>query len=789
MRLDLRARTIPLTIVGILFLVSLILVLMAFRVSTTKEQTTIQTTYKLKGKFAHTAFGQDPSKRGAEASKAKYFANLIEAVDVSYRYRFVPAGPAGQDVEEVEITALLESPGLWEKEVVLVPKAEYRGGVDLTFPLNTGELLALGAQISKELGVGSPSSHITLKAAVHVRVPTDSGVLEDDFTQTLVVSDLGSILEWSRQLKASQKGFYKGLAYDHEGEFSYALHLRSSLAFGSIEKGEGGTYRPLGVSPPEEPEPDPVYFAKIVDSIDVSYNYRFLPEDPRLEAEAEITAVLENPGLWQKEVVLVPRTTYGDEFTIGIPLDISALQEVAAAIGEELGATGLVPRIVLKANVHIRTETPTGVQEADFVQTAGLKVGGNTLSWERGLTRSETGQWGDVTYEHQGRFDYAIRLKDNLLFGPITLRPDEPLEEPDDGEAQGPSGQILTPEVPPEEPPVPLAAKESYGRDNLDRIEVTFRFPFEADPAARKVSQTVDISGELAGQGWKETLALVPETTLTEEFVTTFPLDVALVVAIIEANDREQGVTASSHDLVITAKVHTLAETAFGPIEKELSYTMPIKFGETGVSFPETTPEETEGNIQETTARSNPSASAARMGSLGLAGIMAVVLAFVGWSYVEARRNRMTELELEAFQARRKHKDLFVDVDVVPEVEGGVLVQLSSLEELAKAAEALLKPMLHVGEPDKHIYLVVDGTTQYRYQHEMVEPPPSEPDSPPPKSPDLTASKSDKSPSSPDGRQDGISSPLLNKKRFCKIPKIPWIRAWRRKQDEQDAPH
>ena len=198
-------------VVGIVFLASLLLVLLACRAPTTREQAVVQISYDMTGEFTHTAFGPDPNAPG-EDFKAEYFATLVQGIDVSYRYQFAAAdGASFADVEQVEISAVIESPGIWEKEVVLVPRTEYLGGVDLTFPLDLGVLQRLAAQISQDLGVGNPSPHIILKADVQVRVPTSSGVLLDRFTQTLQVSDLSTPLAWTAALAFPKKGYYQGL--------------------------------------------------------------------------------------------------------------------------------------------------------------------------------------------------------------------------------------------------------------------------------------------------------------------------------------------------------------------------------------------------------------------------------------------------------------------------------------------------------------------------------------------------------------------------------------------------
>lgn len=728
-----RAKKLPLAIAVTLFLGCLLLVLMAFRMSPTKEDTIIQTTYTLSGDFAPSPFGSKTDSE-KDVNKAAYFANLVESVDVGYRYRFVPDGPTAEDVAEVEITALVESPGLWEKEVVLVPKAEYRGGADLTFQLNLSEVQRLGARIAKELGIGNPSRHITLRAKVALRVDTDAGTLEDEFFQTLDVGNVAGNLEWVGPLEASRAGFYEGLSYTQEGAFSYALQLRPSLAFGELEGTGEEFFLQDDLSPQEEKGEveeaeeveevlrNLVYYRRIVESVDVSYSYSFVAEGLEAETWVEILAVLTDPDIWEKEVVLVPLAPYEAGSKIDIPIDVSALQAVAAQIGEELGTRTSLPSIRLKAIVLVRAETPNGVQESVFSQTTAFSTGGNTLNWERGLVIFQPGRWQDVEYEHRGRFDYTVQLRDNLAFGPLTMKPGEPDPTPVPTPTPTPEPlpvQILTSEVGVVEPPVILELKDSYGRDAIDRVEVEFTFPFEADPRAGKVSQTVEVTGEVEGEHWKETLELVPSTTLTEDFATEFVLDVVRLYAIIESKTKEHQEEEGAHDLAITANVSTIAETEFGPIEEERSYAMTVSLGVEQLGLPEMVNEPSEGIIQETVKKENTAASAARKGTLGITGLMGVILAFVGWGYIEARRNKIGELEAEALQAKLKYKDLVVDVVELPQGRESLLVPLGSLEELAKAAEATLKPIFHLAEQAEHTYFVIDGSVLMMYTHRL----------------------------------------------------------------------
>ena len=84
--------------------------------------------------------------------------------------------------------------------------------------------------------------------------------------------------------------------------------------------------------------------------------------------------------------------------------------------------------------------------------------------------------------------------------------------------------------------------------------------------------------------------------------------------------------------------------------------------------------------------------------------------------YVRFKPLELFPLEKEALRARKKYEGLIVDVKELPEAKGrDVVIPLDSLNELVKAADALLKPVLHKAEPQKHTYYIIDGATRYQY--------------------------------------------------------------------------
>ena len=103
----------------------------------------------------------------------------------------------------------------------------------------------------------------------------------------LLIISLASLIA-ARNLPAEVEEETTLLNYEHEGRFDYLIHLKPSYLFGP--------------PPPGEPPPNPKYPAQIVDDIDFTFEYS--PVEKKEEV-AWIDAILEEPGIWYKNVKLL----------------------------------------------------------------------------------------------------------------------------------------------------------------------------------------------------------------------------------------------------------------------------------------------------------------------------------------------------------------------------------------------------------------------------------------------------------------------------------------------------
>lgn len=509
-----------------------------------------------------------------------------------------------------------------------------------------------------------------------------------------------------------------------------------------------GQFSHVPYGPPDEkPKPNPVFFTKTVDSIEASYNYRFLAERPaaRVVEDVEVRAVVGGPDLWQKEVVLAPSTRKEGDFTVSFPLDPAGLLQLAGDISKELGVGAPSPEITLKALVHTVASTDVGQIEEDFVQTSKIKVGAATLEWERPLSQQERGDFKGVRYEERGGFGYVISLKENPLWGRATVGPEPELELPPWWSVNRLPTQTLGPEPQTELPPwwlvarlpkqtlgpepeapsvpVPLKVEPAYSAETLERIDVSFSYKMESGKPVKGVAHEVQVEALLGPPGGPaQNFVLVPRTRKKDDLTITFPLDMGLFFATIKAAEKERKAPAPAYDLVVKAEVKSLAETASGAIDEAFSQSVTVHLEGGSVAWPDIKPKVQSSSLKGKALAPNRLARIARTGSLGTLGGMAMVLLYGAWSYWGSKAKRISPMDVEALQARIKRRDILVDVESLPPLRAEeIVIQMSSLQDLITAADASLKLVLHQAEPERHTYCVIDGMTRYLYLTRLEE--------------------------------------------------------------------
>jgi len=363
---------------GVLLLVSLAGVVAAHALPTEVEQETTLLNYEHKGRFDYLVylkpsyiFGPEPQEPPPLPPNPKYPTEIIDSIDMSFTY-----GTETEMSQRVEVKAVLENPGIWQKEITLVPRTNKTGDFTIDFPLDIDEINELFDTIEEEIKITSSSRNVTIVATV--------GRGSAAFTHSLPIILRKTLIEVDSNLTKIESGA--------AGEFDYWIYLKENSLF-DTETLRPPLVIPFTPLPPKTIGPGEVIFSKLVDRMDATYYYDFKSDQPvrgRTE-EVEITATLENPEVWSKTFVLVPRTRESGDFRTSFPVDINHFTEVLEAIRSETEVSAESYNLTIKADVHTVAQTDFGRIDEVFSQTLSSALGRGTLEWNEELVDSKPG--------------------------------------------------------------------------------------------------------------------------------------------------------------------------------------------------------------------------------------------------------------------------------------------------------------------------------------------------------------------------------------------------------------
>jgi hypothetical protein len=453
--------------------------------------------------------------------------------------------------------------------------------------------------------------------------------------------------------------------YNHQGVLKYTAYSTS------------GFYS--GQSAPVYP----VLYTKIMEDLKILFTYSG-PQTQPVKIEVTLEDVNSN---WQKEIPV--KTTGGA--VISFPLNLNDLFTVGNTINEELGTRNT------SYLIHIKAEIETG--SGTFKAALEGKLNTSTLTWdEAGFNKIERGFPGGDDWR-QAVFGYEVKLKDNGLFGPITLRREPDLKTPF---TVDPSFTLLP--------------------NLVEAIDIGFNYQFSCNAqinSLKEEANVVMVIGE--SDKWQKSFTLVEPTIYQAGIAIKIPLDIGKLLEMADSMDElavSPGV--KEQQITITAQVHTVAETSAGTIDEIYSQQLKGNIGslitwETGESGSNELSLAKNGKITETNTVPNVFAQKLRTYSLIVFGgslLAFCVLAIIYWR----KRPELSVLEQELKTNRKKFGDLISEVSVYPIIRPGeVIISVSSLEALANISSNSLKAILLKIEPDKHTYCVLDGLVRYEY--------------------------------------------------------------------------
>ncbi len=455
--------------------------------------------------------------------------------------------------------------------------------------------------------------------------------------------------------------------YSHQGEFNYLGYSTSGLFSG------------------ESAQPAPVLFPQIIEEMEILFSY----SGPKT-GDVEIKAILEdNNGGWQKEI---PIETSGRS-TISFPLDLDEVLELGDTINEQLGNRG--GSYLLKVVAEVPTES------GPFTAVLEGELDSSTLEWKQdGFNKIERGFPGGDDWS-QANFGYRVELKENELFGPITLE-----RKPDVSRvaAVGPDFSLFT--------------------DLVESVDIGLSYQFNCDAEIDSLTEEVEVEMVVAEPGrWRQSFTLLQPTKKQGEFTINLPLDIGRLREMADSIDQQLGGKGAKElEITILAQVHTVARTDYGTIDEIFNHRLTGKMGETiEWGAVEKGAEDKgllstkEGAITEEILVPNllpRKLTTSSLIGLGISLPIFCALAVLYWR----RRPKLSFLEKELNRNRKKYGELISEISKMPRIrKSEVIIPASSLEALVNISNNSLKPILLKVDRDKHTYCLIDSSVRYQY--------------------------------------------------------------------------
>jgi hypothetical protein len=250
----------------------------------------------------------------------------------------------------------------------------------------------------------------------------------------------------------------------------------------------------------------------------------------------------------------------------------------------------------------------------------------------------------------------------------------------------------------------------------ISNIAASFSYQFFCDRPISEQSQEVEVSVLIENPGqWSRSLVVVPATNKVGSFTISFPIDIQYFETVIDAIEQEIGVRGSSYNIAIKADVHIVASTDMGPINEVYTQTLGVKLEGNTLTFGQELFGSKSGSIGAPIPEASGEGSSRAPWVIGLV-IALLALGYFGWSQNQLRVAPVSAGEAEAARARKKYRQMMVDIGELPVVKPTeTVIPLNSLDDLVRIADDLVKPVLHQVEQGVHTYSIIDSGVRYVY--------------------------------------------------------------------------
>lgn len=286
------------------------------------------------------------------------------------------------------------------------------------------------------------------------------------------------------------------------------------------------------------------------------------------------------------------------------------------------------------------------------------------------------------TYQQYGIYNYTAQLKPNIIYNKTILTPNE--------------GTLYTNIV------------------NYVNITFTYTFMSTPGPTDQTVQHQILIQLESPGK-WARNLTIIEARELfqlTDDLNFTFQINPKKVAELVEKIENETGLSSPNYRINISPTIHVKANTTVGIIEDTFNPKLTIAFvqdpsiGKYIAIWP------LKNSIEKIIGAEQILQSWVL--NLRIASIIFVMVSASGLT-IMTRLHIKTKPKVKTIaKIIAPYKDIVAETTQSPP-ETNTVIEVKSLEDLAKIADIMNKPILYLGNEKVHNFYVIDDKITYQH--------------------------------------------------------------------------
>lgn len=291
------------------------------------------------------------------------------------------------------------------------------------------------------------------------------------------------------------------------------------------------------------------------------------------------------------------------------------------------------------------------------------------------------------SYRHTGTFNYTAVLKPNMIYNKTILRPGE---------------GILYEAI-------------------VDHVVLSYSHEFDGFPDPMNVSTDQRLTVKVESpEKWTRTLTdeeAEDLLRLTGSERYNMLINHTRIQEIVDQINKETGVRSSSYNLRILPSVSVRATTQYGTVEDTFQQELVVAFILGGDKGSYISLEELQKTKSDEITREREvlveEVEDIRRESILFVTLSSVVLGFTAYMYVRERPEAPPRREIR--RIIDPYRDLITETSETPP-ETGKTINMNSMEDLAKTAEILARPIIHVEMEGQHVFYIIDSETKYQFK-------------------------------------------------------------------------